>query len=493
MYCKTDVTSRSDSLISLTATFDLRYCSKIDEHPVLQIDCGSRIFSRYVEEAQEIYEAKGLLKSAQDIVSVLIQAKVTCVIANACDSASTAHGSMAGNFANVLVRSGIHFVLAMSYQIIDNVVEMFMERFYSSLLVHGRDVGQSAHDGRQDASISPLRVLSSSCRSGSSAARDRGTIRIMGRLIDSMRQSSPSLERFAPVHHSFSRLKEKVLRRPKDIPSRQDEILGRDYCILDMEHILKRKLLLHGQGGCGKTSLLKYCERCWKKTAFIDDSYYFEFSTLLNTDGKFEDLLAGIGKKRSSITPSEEAILDELRHGSALLIFDSMETFNSPGLGQRARFPPEEQEKLWSFLKRSCRGSTYVVIWSRVDTVPDADSVPSAIVYPLTRLTISALALIAEEIIHTKSPSDAVKFETRESVDNLRRIFILLEENGCLLGPFAAERSYGYCFHEYFEADVGTTNIVFKTESALNRILDQLNGAGIIHEVQVIYNDTTSI
>ncbi|KAL0940229.1 uncharacterized protein CTRU02_202992 [Colletotrichum truncatum] len=200
--------------------------------------------------------------------------------------------------------------------------------------------------------------------------------------------------------------------------------------------------------------------------------------------------------------------------------------------------------------------------------------------YCLDGLSVSASALLAERMIKEKAPQNAAKLETRQSVDYLRRIFILLEGNpeaimavlpnlwksdlstkelfemllseacpldevisqnsrflrtirsvnsqqeffsafgtgyiipwhlfpfwnimparldeyfyfmywklGGLSGSFARERSYSYSLTINMEVDAFEVNHQLRTEDTLERILESLEKAGIIHPVQATFKE----
>jgi CHAT domain-containing protein len=85
---------------------------------------------------------------AAKIGKLLQKAGIRVVVLNACNSAVSDSG-MAANLALELLRCGVSTVIGMSYKLLTRAADIFMRRFYESLLVKGTDILTSTWEARR--------------------------------------------------------------------------------------------------------------------------------------------------------------------------------------------------------------------------------------------------------------------------------------------------------------------------------------------------------
>lgn len=198
-------------------------------------------------------------------------AGVHTVVLNACDSASFRHASSGSNLAEVLLDHGVQSVVAMAYKVVEESVEIFMGSFYQSLLGHGMKVTDAARAARSELlrnqsrrahymltvqladSMVPVVYVSSIATDANTARSEKVPFASVRRTLASIKQAVPS-QRLSP---------KAKMHAPRLLS-------GRDSDIVKLETLLPvaRLVLLHGQGGIGKTELLRYVCRWWKSSGW---------------------------------------------------------------------------------------------------------------------------------------------------------------------------------------------------------------------------------
>ncbi len=129
----------------------------------------------------------------------------------------------------------------------------------------------------------------------------------------------------------------------------QSELLGRDIDVLQLENLLsiQKMIMMHGQGGCGKTALLKYCCKWRKSSGWIDNVAYLDLESFRGRSVSFEDVLRSI-YNQIDVSPESQSQYDlaNLLHFSrCLLVLDSVECLSTPSVLDLIIFTPESLDQ----------------------------------------------------------------------------------------------------------------------------------------------------
>jgi tetratricopeptide (TPR) repeat protein len=152
--------------------------------------------------------------------------------------------------------------------------------------------------------------------------------------------------------------------------------VGRDLDILEIERrlLLKRNLLLvRGMGGAGKTTLLRHLGAWWHTTGFVERVFYFGYDEQTWT---FEQIMLEMAQQLYgpqyytnfqplSLAARQAMLAHELRSANHLLILDNLESITGAELAIQHTLPPDEQDRLRSFLADLAKGRTLVLLGSR--------------------------------------------------------------------------------------------------------------------------------
>ena len=223
-------------------------------------------------------------RTGVEIGKELAQAGVGTVILNACDSATFEASSSESNLAEVLLRYGIHNVLAMSYKVVEEAVEIYMNAFYQSLLINQASVEEASR-------IARLELINNQQRRAALMYHVYLSDYIVPVFYRSVNDSNPLIKTedakdgrtiSSYLDHALSSIKSLLpFERPTVAPldSSHQTLIGRDTAILSLEFLLStsRQILLYGQGGCGKTEFLRYICQWWQASGWIKGSAYIDF------------------------------------------------------------------------------------------------------------------------------------------------------------------------------------------------------------------------
>ena len=375
-------------------------------------------------------------KTGDEIGQELAKAGVKTVILNACNSASFQNHTKGSNLAEVFLGHGIESVLAMAYEVVEEAVEIFMNVFYQSLLIKGLSVQDAArvsrlalrknrsrrapymHTVQLTDYIVPVLYNSRPTPEPAEASTNlesRGTISsFFEHVLTSIKRVSPSrretMDTMIPIRHSF---------------------VGRDSDVLSLEFLLSitRVILLHGQGGCGKSELLRYVSRWWKVSGWIKGSAYIDFAEEegYSLNDFIDQISDQLGIARGS--HSEDEIIGKLQSGKYLIVFDSVDALDTPiplDLVSKATGLPMQ---LKSFIDAVTRDGSMVIVSSRQNTARIANITYSHQKYHLTGLSVlDSVDLLLHLALEPKTKLPET-FHRRENIDYLHRVAILLEGN----------------------------------------------------------------
>ena len=376
-------------------------------------------------------------KTGDEVGKELAKAGVRTVILNACNSASFQHHNRGGNLAEVLLGYGTtESVLAMAYEVVEEAVEIFMNVFYQSLLIEKVSVQDAAR-------MSRLALRMNRSRRASYMYNVQLSDYIVPVLYTSYHTSHPveastnsesrrtDFSQLKKIMNSFKTVSP-IMREIKDavVPIQRD-LTGRDSDILSLELLLSitRVILLHGQGGCGKSELLRYVCRWWEASGWIKDSAYIDFTD--KSGSSLEDFLDQIGNQLGldRKNRSEDEIVGRLQSGKYLIIFDSADALDTPISLDLVSTATELPMQLKSFIDAATRVGSMVIVSSRQDNVNIANIIHSYQKYHLTGISVLDSVDLLLHLVLEPQAKLVDTIQRRENIDYLRRIAILLEGN----------------------------------------------------------------
>ncbi|KAE9378275.1 hypothetical protein N431DRAFT_452391 [Stipitochalara longipes BDJ] len=375
-------------------------------------------------------------RTGVEIGKELAQAGVKTIILNACDSATFEASSAESNLAEVLLRYGTQHVLAMAYKIVEEAVEIFMNAFYQSLLIKKASAEEASRiarlaliNNRQRRAmlmynvnlsdyIVPVFYTSVNISSPLIKTED---IKYGNTISSYLDQALNSIKHLSPF--------ERPIIAPLD--SSDQALIGRDIDILSLEFLLStsRQILLHGQGGCGKTEFLRYVCQWWHSSGWIKGSVYIDFGDdhFFSWEDYIEQMCAQLGIGPGEC--SEAAIIDRLSCGRYLLVFDSADAFESPLRLERPFHMEGMAASLRSLLDRATNDESMAIIASRLDTTSIANITSERQKFHLPGLSILDSVVLLERLTFDANTKPPELYHRRDNVDFLRRVAILLEGN----------------------------------------------------------------
>jgi len=389
-------------------------------------------------------------KSGEDVGKLLSKSGVRAVVVNACESANSRSEECGGNLAATLISHGMQSVVAMSFKVVDEAVEIFTNVFYSSLLLTGSHVEVATQLSRQA-------LLHNQQR----RAAHMYSVPLMDYIVPILYRrprNEPILNTTATAtsesaHHatseSFLQVESLEPGYGRDTPD--EELIGRDADILEMENALSAKplMLLSGQGGCGKTALMRFCTKWWKRSGWIRHTATINF--VLFGDGdegvrrrqvSFLAILDMVADKLGmpSGHRSEEEIVAKLQGEPCLLVLDSLESLSARTSAlERITLEGEDLVKLREFVLKASEGRSRVVLVSRHVEDPFLNDEFDCNRYQLSGLAIIPGVRLFEKLAYGDLSDIPETLRHRQNIDIIRRLVILLEGNPAVLRRIAPD------------------------------------------------------
>ncbi|EJT79452.1 hypothetical protein GGTG_04536 [Gaeumannomyces tritici R3-111a-1] len=408
-------------------------------------------------------ESKKDWVSGEQVAKVLSKSGVRTIVMNACESANSRREECGGNLAAILLAHHMDSVVAMSFKVVDEAVEIFTDVFYTSLLLNRRPVKEAAR-------LSRLALLQNPQR----RALHMYSVRLMDYIVPVLyrrtrkdvatddfakaacggspnRVSNVMLWNFAAILWNFATLlwnfaslqpNDRLCKRYKgDV---DHEIVGRDADILHLESALSARglMLLYGQGGCGKTALMRYCAKWWERSGWIEQSATVDFVRSHLGEGVragrvcFHGILDLIATQLRMPLGyrSEQHILDKLRGEACLLVLDSLESLSRNASELEAiEFEHDGLSKLREFVLKASGGKSKIVLVSRHGNDPFIDDKCRCVRYQISGLSVLAGAQLFEQLAYGKTADVPKALHHRQNIDLIRRAVILLEGNPAVL------------------------------------------------------------
>ncbi|KAL2135253.1 hypothetical protein VTI74DRAFT_9238 [Chaetomium olivicolor] len=370
------------------------------------------------------------MRTAEEVGRELAGAGVRTVILNACNSASFRDATPGSNLAEVLLGHGVQSVLAMAYKVVEEAVEIFMTSFYYTLLAEGAPVQTATQVAR-----------SALLDNRSRRARYMQTIELSDYIVPVL--YTAGLEEENPSS-SISASVKRILKTMKQLPSKRwitgqpktavaEGLFGRDYNILSLEILLSvtRLVFLYGQGGIGKTELLRYACEWWKSSGWISAAVYIDLADRSQRYFSMHDILEHIGRQigLERDKTSESEVIRKLRSGKYLVVFDSAEVFDTSVYLDRITCLEQLPGQLKAFVTAVNGNDTMVIIASRLNTTSIAHIPSEHHKYHLPGLSVLDSVRLLQELSFGGEHEIPKILYRGENIDYLRRAVILLEGN----------------------------------------------------------------
>ncbi|UKZ96314.1 uncharacterized protein TrAFT101_011111 [Trichoderma asperellum] len=184
------------------------------------------------------------------------------VVLNACRSAHPSQDRHTNaNLAKTLVQSGVGTVIGMVYSITPEAVIEFLNHFYKSLLLEGRDVLYSIRSGRAALRTKQIRKVKFGWR-----------VPIEDHILPVLYQSDPT-----DVRLRFADTLNHV--KVNNALAQPPALEWRDYDVHAIEKLLSKShtVCLSGSPGVGKATLVRHLRWWWQATSFISKSIALDF------------------------------------------------------------------------------------------------------------------------------------------------------------------------------------------------------------------------
>lgn len=382
---------------------------------------------------------------AEQIADLLIEHGVRVVTMNACESAKVLDsGSLVTNMASVLVQKGIQAVIATSFRAMDSTMELFIGFLYLNLLVYDLDLHDSVASARKH-------LLDQSDRKAT-----------LGRQVHLMDYIVPVVYRRQDINTHNIQIK------GPEVPSGDEmafenawqymtkfmdfltpiELVGRDQEISHVETLLEicPIVLLHGQGGMGKSALLRHFKWWWMATGLVQWVVHLDFAdtpapylTLQDLkDAMVEKMLAFEGFEGDGKSADANNNIAKFFHSnSCLLILDSLDILTTPVDTSKPKMPMAEQKKVRQFLEdlvqsdgtSSGDANSYILLASRSSNAFTWNITEEIASYKLTGLPIIHCLAVGWRAASRYSKSQPHFGDTSQDIDYLERIAEIVNGN----------------------------------------------------------------
>lgn len=306
--------------------------------------------------------------SADRLGHVLKEARVRVVVLNACESGAVGREVEAA-VATRLLSDGAAAVVAMAYSVYTKAAAEFMTAFYERLFA-GDAVGEAVRAGRVRMASWPDRP----CVVGDLPLKDWMVpvhyLRAEVRFPDLVTEVVPSR---LSVEEVLDRLEARTGGDRGDALVSGEEFVDRDVMIYSLEAAFRASpvVVLHGQGGAGKTELAKAFGRWWRDTAGVEKPEWVFWHSFEQGEHKLAAVLDPVGVEvfGPAFHSNDEAtrcalVVDHLTRHRVLLIWDNFEVVASMP-AEEAGIDDERRAEFTEFLTRVHTGAGMVLITSR--------------------------------------------------------------------------------------------------------------------------------
>lgn len=373
-------------------------------------------------------------RSGTEIAKVLAEAGIQTVVLNACESASFRMAPKDTNLAEILLSHGIQSVVAMAYKVVDEAIEIFMNVFYQCLLIKKLSVQAAVR-------MSRLALLKRRGR----RARYMHQVQLLDFIVPVVykldlstdvanKLTSPKVDKavlidFGKLLASIERVLPSGRRIADSFLPVQQQLVGRAADILSLEILLSscRLILVHGQGGCGKSELLRYACGWWEASGWIKEYAFVDLAK--DRYSSLAKIIDDIGSQMNFEPQalSRDGLIEKFRNGGYLLGLDNADCLDTLISGENSGLRSFSGD-LKLFIDEASQGESMIIICSRKDTTSIANIPSRRQKYHLPGLSVlDSMDLLQKLAFEGVSVPES--FQQGKNLDSMQRVAILLEGN----------------------------------------------------------------
>lgn len=295
---------------------------------------------------------------------LLAEYNIPFVVMNACQSGMIDDRAQ-DPFASVatgLLKAGVHSVIAMGYSLYVSGAKEFIPAFYERLLSSGQ-VSEAMRAGRGQMLRQPER----NCITGTIPLQD-WVVPVLYQQLSAKNIALLKPQRERKPHREESKL-------PEDAKLDGDYgFIGRGSDIQKLERAILRQrqaaILLHGQAGVGKTSLVKGFLRWLENTGGLGERiFWFNFQEIYSLEYIINQLVDGLMDASVMAKPMEvkqRLLIQCLWEKPYLLVWDNFESASGiEGTEIQPNLSVKDRDVLAQLLKGLRGGKTKIFITSR--------------------------------------------------------------------------------------------------------------------------------
>ncbi|KAH6972601.1 hypothetical protein EDB80DRAFT_360879 [Ilyonectria destructans] len=330
--------------------------------------------------------------SAEAVAKCLHTHGITTVVTNACKSARV--GPPLSSFAEMLVRSGIQQVVAMSFDLTAAASAMFVQTFYSHLLAEGSSFIAAAAAARRvlatnrrrlgglasveiDDYIVPV-VYSSKGKTSIDKPFLRGRPMLEQNDEEQDRSEYGMASRIAEWARSTlgSTFLDNSSLFISDLKGRDADILLLEAQLLSPStHCAKQPqqfrrptvMLVHGVAGVGKSAFVRHLCWWWKATQLVQESFYLDADAGYDKNTVRQMLQRVALRLRLQRDAFELGgdLLEPIKDQRYLIVLDSLDSVTQATHAERVRWSEEERTQLLNLVEAVSGTKSILLIVSR--------------------------------------------------------------------------------------------------------------------------------
>ena len=295
---------------------------------------------------------------------LLAEYNIPIMIMNACQSGMIDEHAR-DPFASVatgMLKAGIRSVIAMGYSLYVSGAREFIPAFYESLFSNGK-ISESVRIGRCQMFRQPDRT----CVIGKERLSDW--------LVPVLYQNLPTQEEILPTIARCKNGKDKTEYLPDEVQDMGDYgFIGRGDCIQRLEKAMLRQpqaaLLIHGQTGIGKTTLVKGFLQWLQNTGGLGEQiFWFDFRDIYSAEYVIDTLIGALCDFKMAARKMDEKLaflVNVMRANQYLVVWDNFESASGiEWMENNPQLKKEDLQILETLLHKLRGGRTKILITSK--------------------------------------------------------------------------------------------------------------------------------